>query len=102
MPDPFYLISKWWKYILAVVVVSIVTAAVIVFTKPSKYLSVATAVPANTISSDKARIFNENIELLYPGLGTAEDLDVIVGTGQLDTIYLFVTDQFNLYDHYKM
>jgi uncharacterized protein involved in exopolysaccharide biosynthesis len=28
-------------------------------------------------------------------------LDIIVGTAQLDTIYLAVTDQFNLYDHYR-
>lgn len=102
MLDFFYLLSKWWKQILAVVLLSVIVVGVIVFIKPSKYLSVATAVPASGIASDKSRIFSENIEALYSNLGSPDELDVIVGTGQLDTIYLAVTDQFNLYDHYKI
>ena len=31
-----------------------------------------------------------------------DDLDMILGTARLDTVYLAVTDQFNLFDHYKM
>ena len=102
MPDIFYLISKWWKQILLVVVLSVIAVGIIVFIKPLKYLSIATAVPANTVSSDKGRIFNENLEALYSTLGSGDDLDIIIGTGQLDTLYLAVTDQFNLYDHYKI
>lgn len=102
MPDFFYLLSKWWKQILAVVLLSVIVVGIIVFIKPSKYLSVATAVPASGIASDKSRIFSENIEALYSNLGSPDELDVMVGTGQLDTVYLAVTDQFNLYDHYKI
>ena len=102
MPDIFYLITKWWKQILLIVLLSAIIAGVIVFIKPLKYLSVATAVPANTLASDKARIFNDNIEALYSTLGSSDDLDIVIGTGQLDTLYLAVTDQFNLYDHYKI
>ncbi len=87
---------------LAVVLLSLLAAGTIIFFKPRKYLSVTTAVPASSVSADKAGIFNENIEALYSSLGSPDDLDVIVGTGQLDTIYLAVTDQFNLYDHYKV
>lgn len=102
MPDFFYLLSKWWKQILVLVLISTIAAAVIVFIKPSKYLSVTTAVPASTVASDKSKIFNENIESLYSNLGSPDELDAMIGTGQLDTIYLTVTDQFNLYDHYKI
>ncbi|HVT87036.1 MAG TPA: hypothetical protein VHD35_17685 [Chitinophagaceae bacterium] len=102
MPDFFYLLSKWWKQILAVVLLSVIVVGIIVFIQPSKYLSVATAVPASGIASDKSRVFSENIQALYSNLGSPDELDVIVGTGQLDTIYLAVTDQFNLYDHYKI
>lgn len=102
MPDIFYLISRWWKQMLVVIFISLLTAGIIVYTKPLKYLSVATAVPGSVVSSDKSRIFSENIQALYSDLGLPEDLDMIVGTGQLDTIYLAVTDQFNLYDHYKV
>lgn len=102
MPDIFYLLSKWWKQIFIVVTVSLLAAGIIIFLQPRQYLSVTTALPANILSADKAKIFNENIESLYSNLGSPDDLDMIIGTAQLDTVYLAVTDQFNLFDHYKV
>lgn len=102
MPDFFYLLSKWWKQISALILISVVAAAVIVFIKPPKYMSIATAVPSSAVASDKSRIFSENIEGLYSSLGSPDELDAMVGTGQLDTVYLAVTDEYNLYDHYKI
>ena len=87
---------------LAVVLISLVTAAIVIFLKPRQYLSIATSLPASSVAADKARIYNKNIEYLYSGIGSPDDLDRIIGTAQLDTIYLAVTDQFNLYDHYKI
>ncbi len=101
MPDIFDLFARWWKQILAVMALSLLTVGVITFLKPRQYLSVTTAVPASSFASDKARVFNENIQALYSTLGTPDDLDMILGTANLDTVYLFVTDQFNLFDHYK-
>jgi len=86
---------------LAVIVISLLAAATIIFLQPRQYLSVTTAVPANSLSADKAKIFNSNIEALYPNIGLPDDLDMILGTARLDTVYLAVTDQFNLFDHYK-
>lgn len=102
MPDIFDLIARWWKRMLAVMVLSLLTVGIITFLKPRQYLSVTTAVPASSFASDKGKIFNENIQALYSTLGTADDLDMILGTANLDTAYLFVADQFNLFDHYKM
>ena len=102
MPDLFYLFQKWWKQILGVVLLSVITTGIITFLKPRKYLSVATAVPASSFASDKSKIFNENVEALYSSLGTPDDLDMIAGTARLDTVYFAVTDQFNLFDHYKI
>ncbi len=102
MPDIFYLISRWWKQMLVIIFLAMLAAGIVVFLQPRKYLSVATAVPGSVVSADKSRIFSENIQALYSDLGLPDDLDVIVGTGQLDTVYLAVTDQFNLYDHYKV
>lgn len=101
MPDIITLFSNWWKQILAVVIISLFLAGTILFFKPNLYLSVTTAVPANSLSFDKSRVFSENIEALYSDIGIPDELDIIVGTAQLDTIYLAVTDQFNLHDHYK-
>lgn len=102
MPDMYSLIGRWWKQILMIVVLSLIVSSAIVFTKPQLYLSIATALPGNPLSADKSRVFSQNIEALYSDFGIADDLDMMVGTAQLDTIYLAVTDQFNLYDHYKL
>ncbi len=102
MPDIVYLIRRWWKHMLAVILVSLIAVGIITYMKPRKYLSVATAIPASSYASDKAKIFSQNIQALYSTLGTADDLDMIVGTANLDTVYLAVTRQFNLQDHYKM
>ncbi|MGH2552975.1 MAG: hypothetical protein ACRDEB_04620 [Chitinophagaceae bacterium] len=102
MPDIVDLIARWWKQMLGVMIVSLVTVGVITFLKPRQYLSVASAVPASSFATDKAKIFNENIQTLYSTIGTPDDLDMILGTANLDTTYLFVTDQFNLFDHFKI
>ena len=102
MPDPFDIISRWWKYILLLVLISVSTAAVIVFLKPSKWLATATALPAATYATDKAGIFSENLQVLYPDLGTPDDLDKIVGTSFLDTVYFFVTDKLTLASYYDV
>ena len=102
MPDIFYLILKWWKQILAITGLTLLIVGIILFLKPNQYLSIATAVPASSYSADKSKIFNENIEALYSELGNSDDLDMIIGTAKLDTVYLAVTDQFNLFDHYKI
>ncbi len=102
MPDLIYIIRRWWKQIISVVVLSVLIIGIITFLKPRKYLSISTAVPASSYSADKSKVFNENIQLLYSTLGTTDDLDMIVGTGKLDTAYTAVAQQFNLYDHYKM
>jgi uncharacterized protein involved in exopolysaccharide biosynthesis len=101
MPDLFTLVSKWWKHLLVITLLSMLVAGLANFFQPKRYLSVATALPANSYLADKASVFNENIQALYSTMGTVDELDMIIGTGQLDTIYLAVVDQFNLIDHYK-
>lgn len=102
MPDLLDLFKKWWKQIVLVVVLSVLVVGVITFLKPTQYLAIATSVPASSFAADRSKIFNENIQALYSTLGTPDDLDMIVGTAQLDTVYLAVTDRFNLFDHYKV
>jgi uncharacterized protein involved in exopolysaccharide biosynthesis len=101
MPDIFYLMSKWWKHLLGLTILSMIVAGAANFFQPKRYLSVATALPSSSYMADKARIFNENIQALYSTLGSVDELDMMIGTGQLDTIYLAVTDQFHLQGHYK-
>lgn len=102
MPDIFYLFSKWWKQILFLVLLSLAVTAAVVFLQPRRYLSVTTALAASSILSDKARIFGDNIQHLYSSIGNPDDLDRILGTAQLDTVYIAVAASFNLWDHYKI
>lgn len=101
MPDLFYILSKWWKQMLLVLVLSLTIVGTIVFLQPSQYLAIATALPANPASADKASVFGNYVQGLYSPLGSPDDLYKVIGTAQLDTVYLSVTDEFNLADHYK-
>jgi uncharacterized protein involved in exopolysaccharide biosynthesis len=102
MPDIFLLIANWWKQMLLFVLLAVLIAGTIVMLKGRLYLSVATALPSSSFNADKSRIFNENIQALYSDFGVPDDLDKIIGTAQLDTIYSPVVDQFNLTTHYKL
>jgi hypothetical protein len=101
MPDIFYLIGKWWKKMLLLVILAVVVVTIVNFLQPTRYLSTVTAIPANPGLTDKASIFNTNIQTLSSSIGSADELDVMLGTAQLDTVYLFVAQSFNLWDHYK-
>ena len=102
MPDIFNLLARWWKQMLLVIIVAVVIVAAIVFAEKPLYLSVTTALPASGILTDKAKIFNNNIQTLYPSLGSSDDLDKILGTAQLDTVFIAVAMTYNLWDHYKI
>jgi hypothetical protein len=102
MPDIIVVINKRWKLLLALTLTATLLALIISLLRPKEYLSTVTALPANSMLGDKARIFNSNIEALYPEIGTADELDRIEGTARLDTIYLAMVNQFNLAPHYGM
>jgi capsular polysaccharide biosynthesis protein len=100
MPDLIGLVFKRWKSIAALTIAATLLALIICILLPKEFLSTVTAVPANSSLSDKARLFNNNIEALYPELGTTDELDRIEGTARLDTIYLSVAEKNNLVEHY--
>lgn len=102
MPDLFYLVSKWWKQLLSIVVLGLLAAGIPLYLQPVKYLSAATALPASSYAADKASIFNNNIQSLYPAMGTPDDLDMIIGTAQLDTIYIAIAKEFDMATHYEV
>lgn len=100
MPDLIGIVFKRWKSIALLTIAATLLALIISILLPKEYLSTVTAVPANSSLSDKARLFNNNIEALYPELGTTDELDRIEGTAKLDTIYLSVAEKFNLVKYY--
>jgi hypothetical protein len=102
MPDLLFVITKRWKFILSITLLATVIALIVALLSPKKYLGIATALPANTMIADKARIFNQNIEALYSEFGTVDELDKLEGTGRLDTLFIAAAEEFKLDDHYKI
>lgn len=102
MPDLIAFFSRRWKLIAGLTLAGIVLALIALLLIPKKYLSVATALPANSAMADKGRLFNENIQSLYSDFGSPDELDRIEGTADLDTIFIATAQDFNLVDHYKL
>lgn len=102
MPDIIAVFNRWWKWITAITVLSTIVAVVIVLLLPKRFVSIATALPASSFAADKSTIFNPNIQELYSALGTADDLDRIIGTARLDTIYIATVNELNLAAHYGL
>lgn len=95
-------LRKRWTTILFIVVASTVVSAITVFMVPPYFKSTATVVSANPMLADKARLFNPNIQALYSYFGTGDDLDRIVGVGEMEATYLSLIDTFSLIDYYSL
>lgn len=100
MPDLTDLFARKWKLILGLPLLAAIIALVVALLAPKEYLSTATALPANSLTADKARVFNPNIEALYSDIGTPDELDRLEGTGALDTIYIAAARELDLPGHY--
>lgn len=102
MPDLLTVFSKRWKFILLLTIIATVIAFFVAMVSPKKFLATATALPANSVIADKARMFNTNIEVLYSDFGTPDELDRLEGTGTLDTIFIATANELKLASHYEM
>ncbi len=101
MPDLISIIEKWWKLIAGLTIVNIILSFILLLFIPKQYLSTATALPANSVSADKAKIFNTNVQELYSSLGNPDDLDKMIGTASLDTLYIALAKENNLSKGFK-
>jgi uncharacterized protein involved in exopolysaccharide biosynthesis len=102
MPDLLLVFAKRWKLVVTITLSATLIALIVALVSPKKYLSIATALPVNSVTADKARIFNSNIEALYSDFGTADELDRMEGTAMLDTIFLAASKELHLNDHYSI
>jgi uncharacterized protein involved in exopolysaccharide biosynthesis len=102
MPDLFDLMWRWRKQILLLVFTTCIVTTVVVFLVPKRFVSVATALPASSYATDKTSVFSQNLQTLYATIGLPDDLDKIVGTAHLDTVYRYVIAQLDLTDHFGL
>src|SRR5690348_2624177 len=102
MPDLLLVFAKRWKLMLVITFLAVALALIIAVLVPKQYLSVATALPVNSVTADKARMFNQNIQDLYSDFGSPDELDRIEGTATLDTIFIDASKKFHLPEHYSI
>jgi hypothetical protein len=102
MPDLFDVMLRWRKQILLLVLTTLIVTTVIVFLAPKRYVSVATALPASSYATDKTSVFSQNLQSLYSTIGLPDDLDKMVGTAHLDTVYKYVIAQLDLTEHFGL
>ncbi|MFN2457003.1 MAG: hypothetical protein ABR502_02270 [Chitinophagaceae bacterium] len=102
MPDLLQVFSKWWRVVIGFTLITTALAVLIIFLQRKQYLSTVTALPSNSLTSDKSRLFNENIQHLYSTLGTTDELDRFEGTARLDTLYEAVAKQLFLEKYYNL
>lgn len=102
MPDLISVFAKWWKFILGLSALAVLIAFIACIISPKEYLSTATALPANSVMTDKARIFNDKIQALYSDFGMPDELDKLEGTAALDTIFIATAEEFDLAKHYAI
>ena len=103
MPDIFYLFGRWWKQMLLVIIIAVaIVACYCFYSNLPAIFRWLRLFPASTILTDKARIFNNNIEGLYSSLGNPDDLDKIsVPPNWIPFTWLLLMN-YNLWDHYKI
>lgn len=102
MPDLLLILVKKWKFIFGLSFLAAILALIIALITPKQYLAIATALPVNSVLSDKASIFNQNIQGLYSDIGSPDELDKIEGTASLDTIFIAAAQDLNLAAHYSI
>jgi capsular polysaccharide biosynthesis protein len=94
-------LQKKWKQIIVFVFIVLAITAITIFLLPKQFKSTAVVIPANPSLADKSRLFNTNIQSLYSFFGNGDDVEVLYGLANLDTVYYQLIDQFKLVDYYE-
>jgi len=102
MPDLFQLLQRQGRFMFVLLLFTWVGSLFGLWLTPSLYKSESTAVASSVVAADPARLFNRQIQHLYSPLGSSDQLDLLVGSGKLDTVYRPLVRQFNLIDHYSI
>lgn len=102
MPDLFQLLQRRGRFLVTVLLFTWVGTGLVLWLMPPLYKSESTSIASSVVASDPARLFNPQIQHLYSPLGSSDQLDLLVGSGKLDTVYRPLVRQFKLIDHYSI
>ncbi|MBM3431598.1 MAG: hypothetical protein FJX92_01165 [Bacteroidetes bacterium] len=100
MPDFIQLLKKRIRFLAISLLLAWSITCIVLWFLPIKYKGETTSVPSSAYASDPNRLFSKQIQQLYSPLGSPDELDLLVGSGRLDTVYRPLVRQFNLVKHY--
>lgn len=102
MPDLFQLLQRRARTLMIWLVAVWALTALVLWLVPEQYKSETTSVASSVVASDPSRLFNPQVQYLYSPLGSPDQLDLLVGSGRLDTVYRPLVRQFDLARHYSL
>lgn len=102
MPDLIQLLTRRSRSLLSWLLSVWVLTCLVLWLLPEKYKSETTAVASSVVASDPSRLFGAQVQHLYSPLGSPDQLDLLVGSGRLDTLYRPLVRRFDLIKHYSI
>mgnify|MGYP006269239921 CR=1 FL=1 len=102
MPDIIQLFLRKGRSLLLLLSITWALTVLVLWLTPAQYKSESTSVASSVVASDPSRLFNSQIQYLYSPLGSSDQLDLLVGSGQLDTTYRPIAIRFDLVKHYEL
>jgi uncharacterized protein involved in exopolysaccharide biosynthesis len=102
MPDIIELFKRRGRSLLIWLIVMWAITALILWLRPEEYKSETTSVASSVVASDPSRLFRNQVQHLYSPLGSPDQLDLLVGSGRLDTVYRPLVRRFDLLSHYSI
>lgn len=102
MPDLIQFFQRRGRSLIVWLLAVWAVAVLVLWFQPVKYKSETTSVASNLYATDPGRIFRTQIQQLYAPLGESDQLDLLVGSGQLDSVYRPLVRRFNLVEHYSL
>lgn len=102
MPDLLELLKQRARSLVISLMLVWTSAGVVLWLLPVLYKAETTSVPSSAYAADPNRLFNQQIQQLYSPIGSSDELDLLVGSARLDTIYRPLVRQFKLFVHYAV
>ncbi|MFM7672458.1 MAG: hypothetical protein ACKO6Q_07710 [Bacteroidota bacterium] len=102
MPDLFDLLQRRFRSLIGGLLFVWPLTGGVLFFIPEQYKSETTSIASSVVASDPSRLFGSQVQHLYSPLGSPDQLDLLVGSGRLDTVYRPLVRRFDLIDHYAL
>jgi uncharacterized protein involved in exopolysaccharide biosynthesis len=102
MPDLIQLLKQRFRSLTISLLLGWILTSLLLWFLPQQYKGETTSVPSSAYAADPNRLFSKQIQQLYSPLGSPDELDLLVGSGRLDTVYRPLVRQFDLVKHYSL